>query len=175
MSSVPGQPCAPAQRRCRFLSEAGAAGKPWDRLSGGAPDRGRGVVRCSGCSLLERSPGWYGSEIVGEFYGVNAEELSGDLAWLRTQVLGERNYRDQGVIDRLNSVSERAREIADARHSGQYDTWEALRVTSSSLARCLEIYRDKHAPDAPFPFGKEKGDFGVLADRAVNALVAAAG
>jgi hypothetical protein len=36
------------------------------------------------------------------------------------------------------------------------------------------IYRDKHAEDAPFPFVKEKGDFGVLADKAISELAQAA-
>jgi hypothetical protein len=71
---------------------------------------------------------------MGEFHGVDSEELSEDLRWLRKQVIGERNYRDQSVIDRLRSVSEWARTIAYARQSGKYDTWEALRVASSPLS-----------------------------------------
>jgi hypothetical protein len=39
-------------------------------------------------------PRWYGSEVAGEFYGINAEELSGGLTWLRAQVLGEGNCRE---------------------------------------------------------------------------------
>jgi hypothetical protein len=117
----------------------------------------------------------YNAALMGEFYGVNIKEMSESLSWLRAQVLTERNYRDQRVIDGLNSVSERANTIARARQSGEYDTWEALRVASSSLAGALTIYREKHAEGAPFPFVREMGDFGVLAEKAANELAAAAG
>lgn len=110
---------------------------------------------------------------VGEFYAVDSENLSADLAWIRTQLMALR-YRDQEVIDRLSSVSERAHAIASTRKSGQYDTWEALRVNASRLANALKVYRDKHAADAPFPFGREKGDFGVVAENAARELAAAA-
>lgn len=111
---------------------------------------------------------------MGEFYGIDSDALGADLAWIRAQLVAFR-YRDQEVVDRLNSVSERAHAIASARKSGQYDTWEALRVNASRLANALEIYRDKHAADAPFPFLKEKGDFGVVAENAARELAAAAG
>jgi hypothetical protein len=95
------------------------------------------------------------------------------VAWAKAQVLKERSFRDQAVIDRLWSISERAAMVCQARKSGQYDTWEGLRVSSSRLADALEIYRDKHAEDAPFPFVKEMGDYGIFADRAVSELAQA--
>lgn len=104
------------------------------------------------------------------FYRINGDVLSRDVAWAREQVLTERNYRDQAVIDRLWSISERAAVVCDVRKSGQYDTWQGLRVSSMRLADALEIYRDKHAEGAPFPFVKEIGDFGIFANRAVSEL-----
>jgi hypothetical protein len=108
------------------------------------------------------------------FYGINGDVLSRDVAWLKAQVFEDRDYRNQAVIDRLYSVSERVSMICQARKSGEYDTWQGLRVSSSRLADALEIYRDKHAEDAPFPFVKEKGDFGIFANRALEELAQAA-
>jgi hypothetical protein len=108
---------------------------------------------------------------MGDFYTVNKEALEEDLRWARAQVF-ERNYRDQAVIDRLHSISQRALRIADAQHTGKYDTWQALQVSASRLAHALETYRDNHPAEAQFPFVKERGDFGVLADKAIEELTA---
>jgi hypothetical protein len=110
---------------------------------------------------------------VVEFYGVDSQRLREDLRWLKGQIAA-RNYRDQNVIDRLYSVSERADTIERARQSGGADTWYGLSTWSGALARAMETYRDKHPEGTPFPFHTEHGTFGIYADRAESDLAAAA-